>query len=127
MSSNCGTGGRVHRFTLTTVLTTVSAVSPPCKALVPYPLPTAGVGESSRPTQKATDIASRRAGLNLIRAVQEMISMARLPIGLELFRATVRMVKLINRLAKNDRVVQALKNMFDDEPTVVMNAGINLM
>ena len=56
-----------------------------------------------------------------------MISMARLPIGIELFRATVRMVKLINRLAKNDRVVQALKNMFDDEPTVVMHAGINLM
>ena len=120
MRSNCGTGSRVHRFTLTEMVTGD-------KALVPYPLPTPGVGESSPPKQKATDIASRRAGLNLIRAVQEMISMARLPIGLELFRATVRMVKLINRLAKNDRVVQALKNMFDDEPTVVMDAGINLM
>lgn len=68
-----------------------------------------------------------QGGLNLIRAVQVMSSLKRLPIGLELFLAAIRSVRLINRLSKSPKVIQSLKNMFDDEPLVTLDAGINFL
>ena len=68
-----------------------------------------------------------QGGLNLIRAVQVMLSLKRLPIGLELFLAVIRSVHLINRLSKSTKVIQSLKNIFDDEPLVTLDAGINFL
>ena len=58
---------------------------------------------------------------------QVMLSLKRLPIGLELFMAAIRSVRLINRLSKSPKVIQSLKNMFDDEPLVTLDTGINFL
>ena len=44
-----------------------------------------------------------QGGLNLIRDVQVMLSLKRLPIGLELFLAAIRSVRLIYRLSKSPK------------------------
>ena len=77
----------------------------------------AGTTNVAEPTSAAADedqarssvdqaIESWQAGLNLIRTVQGMICMARLPVGRKLFRAAARNVLLINRLAKSSNLVR---------------------
>jgi len=72
-------------------------------------------------------IEAWRAGLNLIRTVQEMIRMAKTPIGAPLFRSAIRTVRLINRLSKSRRVLRALKNIFEADGTMVSKSSFQLM
>jgi hypothetical protein len=64
-----------------------------------------------------------------IRSVRLINRLSKSPkvIGLELFMAAIRSVRLINRLSKSAKVIQSLKNIFDDEPLVTLDTGINFL